>query len=232
VHGPDGTVSWDFTLDRSHGVGVNRLPDMEKYDLFPHFQSNGVRHRLSGKVTVNGEVYEVENQLASDGHYWDTKNLRSWSWGHCSGFEGDADFLFEGIAPRFNDWCQPCTWLTFVYKGEVIRSNLIDALYYNRETGATLTSWNFTAERGDLRFVCQLTARPEDQILIIHPLPDDEFLYTHITYCGDMTVDIERKEAGQWWKIDQRSCLRGASFEVTRKVRNPEVRREFRIVRV
>jgi FkbH-like protein/thioester reductase-like protein len=231
VHGPDGTVSWDLTLDRSQGVGVNRLPDMEKYDLFPHFQSNGVRHRLSGKVTVNGEVYVLEDQLASDGHYWDTKNLRSWSWGHCSSFEGDADFLFEGIAPRFNDWCQPCTWLTFVYKGEVIRSNLIDSLYYNRETDATLTSWNFTAERGDLRFVCRLTARPEDQILIIHPLPDDEFLYTHITYCGDMVIDIERKEANQWWKIDQRVARRSASFEVTRKVRNPEVRREFRIVR-
>jgi hypothetical protein len=187
--------------------------------------------RLSGRVVVNGQAYELTDQLASDGHYWNTKELKSWSWAHCANFEGDPDFLFEGIAPRFNDWCQPCTWLTFVYQGEVIRSNVVDALYYNRELASDLTSWRFTATRGDLRFVCTLKARPEDQILIVHPLPDDEFLYTHITYTGDMHVDIERKEGGRWWKFDNRTARGTASFEVTRKVRNPDVQREFRIVR-
>ena len=114
----------------------------------------------------------------------------------------------------------------------MIRSNLVDAFYFNRELEADLSTWRFVAERGDLRFVGTVTARPEDQILIVHPLADDEFLYTHITYCGDMTVDIERKEGGRWWKVDTRVARRTASFEVTRKVRNPAVTREFRIVRV
>lgn len=231
VRGPDGTVRWELSLDRSRAVGIERIPGMSAHDLFPHFQSNGVRMYVSGTVDVNGCRYTLNNQLASDGHYWDTKNLRSWSWAHCARFEGDDDFLFEGIAPRFNDWAQPCTWLTFLYKGELFRSNLIDSFYYNRETHADLSHWDFIAERGDLRFVGKLSADPKDQILIIHPLPDDEFLYTHITYCGSMTVDIERKEGGRWWTFDRREAKGSASFEVTRKVRNPEVRREFRIVR-
>jgi FkbH-like protein/thioester reductase-like protein len=231
VKGPEGTVKWDLALDKSQGVGVERVTGMDQYDLFAHFQSNGVKMKVSGSVVVNGDSYTLGDQLASDGHYWDTKHLKAWSWAHCANFEGDPDFLFEGIAPRFNDWTQPCVWVTFVYKGEVIRSNLVDAFYYNRETDSDLTSWSFTAERGDLRFVCKLQARPEDQVLIVHALPDDEFLYTHITYCGDMTVDIERKEGGRWWKFDSRVARRTASFEVTRKVRNPDVLREFRIVR-
>ena len=68
--------------------------------------------------------------------------------------------------------------------------------------------------------------------LLVHPLPDDEYLYTHISYSADMEVDIEHKEGGRWWKVDSRVARGTAAFEVTRKVRNPEVRGEFRVVKV
>lgn len=231
VRGPEGTVSWDLRLDKSGGVGVERVRGMEPYELYPHFQSNGVRHTVDGHVVVNATRYEVVRQLASDGHYWNTRHLRAWSWAHCGEFEGDSELMVEAIAARFNDWTQPTTWVTIVYRGEMIRTNLVEALYYNRETQADLVSWTFVAERGSLRFVVRVKADPTDQILIVHPLPDDEYLYTHITYCGDMEVDIERKEGGRWWKAETRVARQTVSFEVTRKERNRDVRREFRIVR-
>ncbi|MDP2312964.1 MAG: thioester reductase domain-containing protein [Pseudomonadota bacterium] len=231
VTGPNGTVEWDFDMDKSSGVGVERVVGMEAYELYPSFRSNGVRHRLSGHVTVNGERYEIRDQIASDGHYWNTRHLKAWSWAHCGEFEGDPEFLVEAIASRFNQWSQPTTWATFVYRGQMYRTNLVEALYYNRETHADLTSWTFQAERGTLRFVVRVRANPEDQTLIVHPLPDDEYLYTHITYNGDMEVDIERKEGGRWWKAETRVARGTASFEVTRMERNRDVRREFRIVR-
>jgi hypothetical protein len=186
---------------------------------------------LEGKVSVNGTIYEIAGQIASDGHYWGTKNLRGWSWGHCTQFEGAPDYLFEGIAARFNDWTQPSVWLTFVYKGEIFRSDLVDSFYHNRELDADLTCWRFTAERGNIRFAGTLSARVEDQILIVHPLPDSEYLYTHITYCGDMALDVERRQDGAWWKIDHLAARGTVAFEVTRKFRNPAVKREFRILR-
>lgn len=229
---PEGTLEWDLTLDKRQGIPVNRIPQADNYDLYPHFQSNGCRHHLSGSVTINGTRYEIPRTLASDGHYWNTKHLRSWAWAHCASFEGDPDFLFEGIGPRYNDWSQTSMWLTFIYKGQRIESNIIDAFHYNQELDSGTSSWGFVAERGQLRFVGHVSAKVEDMILLIHALPDDEYLYTHICYEADMTIDIERKVGLRWWKTEQRVARGTASFEVTRKVRNPDVRREFRVVRV
>lgn len=229
-HGGD-RISWDWTVDTSHALPLERVSGLDGYGLFPHFQSNGVCHHIDGHVTVNDHRYDIAQQLASDGHYWDTHHLQAWSWGHCARFDGDEDLLFEGIAARLNDWTQPSAWLTFRYKGKLYTSNIIDSFYFNRETEATLDSWHFTAERGDLRFVGKLTARHEEQTLIVHPRSDGGYLYTHITYTGDMQLDIEQRQGDQWWKSETRYARGAAAFEVTRPKRNPAVKREFRIMR-
>ena len=91
-------VRWDLTVDRRDTLGIERVCGLDAYEIFPHFQSNGVRHRLNGSVTVNGAEYAIRDQIASDGHYWGTKELRGWAWGHCAQFEGHPDCVFEGIA--------------------------------------------------------------------------------------------------------------------------------------
>ena len=229
-HGSD-RVEWDWTVDTTQALPLERVSGLEGYGLFPHFQSNGAVHRVNGTVTVNGHRYPLLNQLASDGHYWDTHHLEAWSWGHCARFDGDDDLLFEGISARLNDWTQPSAWLTFRYKGTLYTSNIVDSFYFNRENEATLDSWRFTAERGDLRFVGTMTAHNEEQTLIVHPRTDGSYLYTHITYTGDMQLDIEQRQGDQWWKLETRVATGTAAFEVTRPTRNPAVTREFRIMR-
>jgi len=228
-------LQWDFALHREHGdrhaLALQRVQGMEAHAFYPQFQSNGVRQWISGTVNLGGHRYELDHQVASDGHYWNTRQLKAWSWGHCAQFDGDEDFVFEGIAARLNDWTQPASWLTFRYQGQTYESTVIEAFYFNRELGADLQTWQFVAERGDLRFKGTLRARTDEQILIVHPLPDEKYLYTHITYTGDMDVDIERREGGQWWKLDSRRARGCVAFEVTRPERNPSVQREFKIVR-
>ncbi len=231
VHAVDGTiVSWDFQLDKSDGLAVNRVPF--EHPLFPHFQSNGVKQYISGTVTVNDRSVLLDRQLASDGHYWNTRHLRGWAWAHCADFEGDPDFVFEGIGTRFNDKSQTSTWLTFLHEGKLIESDIVDAFQFNHELEAGLTSWSFMATRGDLRFIGEVSVAPEDMNLIIHALPDDEYLYTHISYCADMQIHLERKQGKSWHRFATKRAHKSASFEVTRKERNPEVTREFRIVKV
>ena len=46
-----------------------------------------------------------------------------------------------------------------------------------------------------------------------------------------MDLDIERRQGGKWWKVDRLMARGTVAFEVTRKVHNPAVKREFRIVR-
>lgn len=235
VHHGDQRLQWDFELHRSHGqrqaLALQRVRGMEPYPFYPQFQSNGVRQWISGTVMLDGHRYHLDHQVASDGHYWNTRQLKAWSWGHCASFEGDDDFVFEGIAARLNDWTQPATWLTFRYQGETWESTVIEAFYFNRELDADLQTWQFVAERGDMRLRGTLRARTDEQILIVHPLPDEKYLYTHITYTGDMDVDIETREGGQWWKVDSRRARGCVAFEVTRPQRNPAVQREFKIVR-
>jgi FkbH-like protein/thioester reductase-like protein len=232
VAAEEGEVRWDLRLDRSRAVTINRIPEADQYSLLPHFQSNGVRHHLSGLVTVNGHSYPVEGQLASDGHYWNTRHMRGWAWAHCAAFDGDPDLVVEAIGTRFNDHDQTSTWVTILWRGQRVTSSLVDSIYHNREQDAGLNAWGFMVERGDLRFICRVRAASEDMNLLVHPLPDDEYLYTHICYGADMELDILRKEGGRWWKVDSRVARGTAAFEVTRKRRNPEVRREFRVVKV
>jgi len=224
-------LRWDFSIDRRDALSLERVHGLDAYAFFPHYQSNGVRHRLNGQVRVNGTCYEITDQIASDGHYWGVKNLCAWSWGHCAQFDGAPGCLFEGIAARFNDWTQASVWLSFVYKGVLYRSDFVDSFFNNREHDCDLTHWHFSAERGDLRFVGRLSARVDDQILIVHPLPNSEYLYTHATYVGDMQLDVERLQDGQWWKFDSLRAQGNVAFEVTRKHRNPAVTREFKILR-
>ncbi|GJP28237.1 hypothetical protein NJB18091_09860 [Mycobacterium marinum] len=92
-------------------------------------------------------------------------------------------------------------------------------------------SWDFVAERGDLRFVVRVKADPARMLLSVRPLPGDEYVYTHFTDEADVTIDIEQRSGRGWWKNDQRIARGTAVFESTRKVRNPGATREFRIVR-
>ena len=231
VKNGDQRVQWHWTVDHHNAMAIERVAGMGQYDFFPRFQSNGARHWITGTVTVNGVTYKLDRQVASDGHYWNTQNLKAWSWGHCSSFAGDDDCLFDGIAARLNDWAQPAAWFTFRYKGVTYTSSVVEAFYFNRELDADLTSWNIVAERGDIRFVATLHAKPDEQILIVHPLPDDEYLYQHTTYTGDMQIDIDTREGSRWWKVDSRIAKGSAGFEVARKTCNPQVKREFAIVR-
>jgi hypothetical protein len=233
VSGPPGRVEWDLRLDKAHAIGIARVRGLDGDELFPRFESAGAKMVLSGHVIADGVRYDLEAQPASDGHYWDTRHLRAWSWAHCAQFERDPDFFVEGIGARLNDWSQTSTWLSMFHRGELLRSSLTDSFFRNRELSADVTSWRFTAERGTLRYVGEVTARPEEQILIVHPLPDDRTLFTHVTYTGDMRIAVEEREGarGRWRKVDEKIARGTASFEVTRETRNPDVRREFRVVR-
>lgn len=231
VEWDDDVIEWDLELDRSGAIALDRVPEASAYAFLPHFQSNGAKHYLSGVITARGRKYEIGRTLGSDGHYWNTKNLRECAWAHCADFDGDAEFFFEGIGTRFNDWSQPTMWLTFVYKGERIESNLIDAIYNNRELDFSADSWEFIAERGEMRFVGRVETDSANTILLVQPLPDDEHLYTHISYKADVTIDIESRSGRRWWKAERR-IARGVAFvELRRTARNPEVTREFRTVR-
>jgi hypothetical protein len=224
-------VKWYFDIDPKNIIGINRVPCMEQYDFYPKFASPYCKHTLSGTVTVNGHEYNVSQVHGSDGHYWNTHNLRSWNWGNCVNFKEDTNALFEGISARFNDWSQPSSWMSFYYENQLYTSSVIDSIFFNRELESELDLWRFSAEKENLLFKGEMRTDPKDMILLIHPLPNDQYLYTHISYTADMTLDIyQKKTNNDWEQIKTLTADKTASFEVTKPVRHQKVTRQFEIV--
>jgi hypothetical protein len=223
-------LSWEFDMSDEGAIGINRLPGTDEYEILPKFYSPYCKHKLSGRVTVNGQEYLLENINASDGHYWNTHNLRSWNWGNCVNFKEDPDFLFEGVAAKFNDWSSASSWMSFHWEGKTYQSNLADAFLKNREITSDLNSWSFSAEKDGVLFTGEMNANPDDMILIVHPLPNGQFLYTTISYNANLILKVHKMYDGNWEIVKTLTAEDSASFEVTKPVRNSEVKREFKIV--
>lgn len=221
-------IKWHFDLDTKGSIEVNRFPGVEQYQFFPNFYSSHCKHKLTGWVQVNQDRYEVHQVNASDGHYTNLQNLTSWTWGNCVNFKEDPDFLFEGITTYYNDWTSPSTWLFFYWKGKRYESNIIDAMFINRELESKLNHWSFRSEKDDVCFEGRMTADPETMISLAHPLPDGTNLYTTITLNATLVIDIYTKGSqGSWEKVQTLTADKTATFEVTKPVKNKLVKREF-----
>ena len=221
-------LKWSFDLDIRDAISVNRLPDVEKYQFFPNFYSSYCKHKLTGWIEVNQDRYEVNQINASDGHYTNVQNLASWSWGNCVNFEEDPDFLFEGITTYYNDWTSPSTWLFFYWQGKRYESNIVDAMFINRELDSDLNHWSFETEKEGVRFEGKMSADPKTMISFTHPLPDGSNLYTTITLNATLVIQIYTKNShGNWEKVKTLTADRKATFEVTKPLRNKRVTSEF-----
>lgn len=220
-------LSWHFDIDKSNAFALDRLRDVRDLNFFPNFASDYCRHKISGWIKVNDDRYEIEDINSSDGHYNNIQNLMTWSWGNCVNFKEDPDFIFEGISTRFNDWATPLLWLTFYWQGKRYETTVAEAMYINRELKSELEQWQFTAEIDGVRFECQMSADPQNMILLTHPLPDGNFLYTTITLSADLTIDIFESNTTDWCKVTTVTAEKTATFEVTKPIRNQAVEREF-----
>lgn len=222
-------VSWDFHMPASAATGVDRLRGAAGSVLFPRFYSTGCRRTLDARVRVDGAEIVARGVAATDGHYWNTHNLRTWSWANGVRFRGAPDAFLETIAFRLHSDDAPmAVSLTLGDGGWIWQNDMLESLYLNRELETQLERWKVSAGFGGRRVEAEVTGDPDDMILITHPLPDGSFLYTTITLEARIRVVIHDEGPGGGTRVLESEG--GASFEVTKPVRNERVRREFRIV--
>jgi len=223
-------LEWDFDIDTTNALPVNRIENLGKTSFLPNFSSDYCRHKLSGWIKVNGHHYEINHLNASDGHYSNIQNLFSWTWGNCVNFIDEPDFVFEGISIKYNTWMSPSLCLFFYWEGKLYETSLVDSMFIHKEITSELDSWSFVAEKDDFRFECKISANPEDMILLVHPLPDGNAFYTHITLSADMQITISVRKQNDWKKIKTIKAEKTATFEVTKPMKHPLVKREFQKV--
>ena len=54
--------------------------------------------RVSGRVQVGAETWEIARWPAMVGHNWGRRHAPLYAWGHCNAWDGDEDFVLEGAS--------------------------------------------------------------------------------------------------------------------------------------
>lgn len=224
-------VSWDFDMPATGAHPVDRLKGAGNSVLFPRFYSTGCKRTLSARVWVDGREILADAVEATDGHYWNTHNLRTWSWANGVRFREDSSAFLEAIAFRlYADDAPMAVSVTFGSGGWTWQNDALESMYLNRELETDLERWRVSACFGQQSVEAEVTGNPDDMILITHPLPDGSFLYTTITLNAQIRLQVFEGNGAGGKPVRVLTSDGGASFEVTKPERNPRVKREFKIV--
>ncbi len=224
-------ISWDFDMPVAKAQAVDRLKGAGNSVLFPRFYSSGCKRTISARVVFDGREIQADAVEATDGHYWNTHQLRTWSWANGVRFREDPSAFLEAIAFRlYADDAPMAVSVAFGSAGWTWQNDALEAMYLNRELETELERWRVSACFGQQRVEAVVTGNPDDMILITHPLPNGAFLYTTITLNAQIQIQVVEGCGADEKVVRTLTSDGGASFEVTKPVRNPRVTREFKIV--
>src|SRR5262249_36672190 len=127
--------------------------------------------KFTGSFAVNGRRYECVEAPGCQGHIWGSRYAEEWAWAHCNAFDGNTPAALEALSahvrlgglvrsPRMSA-------LFFEYKGDRYELNRVFDLLAIR-SNYSLTSWNFSAEKGPIRLLGQISCNVKDLIAVTY----------------------------------------------------------------
>ena len=222
-------IHWDFKLQNLHDQAVNLVPEGLKRLRIVRNDVWALSEHLSaaGTVTVDGTEYKMSDAVGMQGHISGPKNGHSWVWGHSNSFVNEkgepASFIFDGITAKArlsgNLTTPKMSSFYFFYQGKHFRFNSVwDALHLKSK--ATITEWNFQADRGDLSFRGTVKAEHKDFAGITFEDTDASLLYCANSKLSDMSIHVYRRG-----KLEATFLSQGtAAFEIVSRRKNPYVK--------
>lgn len=215
----DHAVSWSVAFDEP-GMQIAHVPGVLTNLPVPptKFVSPYCGGRLTGWIEIAGRQMPFRHVPAVQSHFWGPKNVVGWSWGHCSGFREDPNFIFDGV---FADHklggltMKPLNIFFFRMGGIDYRCNgLIQAMFGNSST-RDIHGWRFQARSGDIEFHGEVVARPEEMNLWLHEDPDGEERQAHLTVTADYKIEVFRRTGSGLQMIKRVTAPRGGIYEIT-----------------
>ncbi len=227
IHSKGQKIEWDLSFQSIRAGTFNLVPEsLSKLGLSRHLTLTPYEDLLfSGKVEVNGEVFEFKSARGMMGRSLTPKNWHSWVWGHCNLFKtekGDpADFIFEGITMRsqFGPLVLPSfSAFYFRYQGkDYVFNRLRQALYMKSKS--TLNDWVFQADSEDLSFRGQMSAEHKDFAGLTLEDTNGSLLYRAYSTLSQLKILVYRRG-----KLEATLNADGNSaFEVVSRQKNPYI---------
>src|SRR6185503_14773833 len=99
--GDGHSAEWDLSWIPSESAHLH-LPDAAYLGHWADTQvlAPNLNVAARGRITVDGERYELDGAPLGQTHLWGKKHAYSWAWSHCNAFEGDRGAALESLTVR------------------------------------------------------------------------------------------------------------------------------------
>jgi hypothetical protein len=174
---------------------------------------------FTGIVKVDGEVLEVDGELGCQSHRWGSAHSQSWTWAHCSDFEQDGEFVFEGVAARASLGPLPVPTTTFLYlsyDGVDLAFNDLRGAFRAKST-YEMPMWSFSAHNGDWRITGSARVSPDRLLQVRYDDPDGSQRYCANSEIADLAIEVYKREGSTWVPAQSLTATRTAHLEFGRR---------------
>jgi len=191
VQSERGTMSWDLRWHSRERPFPLVRPPWHAIASFANIASQPAL-KMSGTITINGQVTHVENVPGGQGHTWGTRHALEWNWGFASG----PDFWMEGgtsrARGRLGGELVGTAVGTHVREHRFLMNGPLRVLGTRGPIGAD--SWTAQAKLGQRRLQIEVTPRKSDLIGVTYADPRGGSRVCYHTEVADLDLRLTQGE--------------------------------------
>jgi len=179
---------------------------------------------VSGVIRLGDRELNLVGARGGQAHLWGSKHASRWAWVHCNDFtDGDGaprrDAFVDGVSvfvPRFGRELGPSTPVVGRLDGTELHSINPLAVQTNPSDFGP-EGWRFEARGHGIRFRGTVEARRDDLVGVTYHDPDGALAYCYNTEVADMRLEVLRRRARRWTKVDELRADGRTHFEYAQR---------------
>jgi hypothetical protein len=127
--------------------------------------------RISGRVEVDKDTWQVEGWPAMIGHNWGRRHSALYAWGQCNAWDGGDDLVLEGVSTGSGGPVLGATLLCIRHEGSRYDLNGLSALARNAGE-ISPRRWQFRGRSSRVQIEGEMWADTDDFVGLFYPNPD------------------------------------------------------------
>lgn len=223
VVGRGNRIEWDLKFEPNDFTFFHVPNTLEKLKFAKSIVCKpNVNVFFNGSFSVNGKRYDCASAPGCQGHIWGRRYAHEWAWAHCNAFDSSTPAVLEALSARVKMGgmitSPRMSALFFEYKGTRYEFNKLQDTVAIRSQ-YSLTSWNFSVDKGNLRLLGEITCDVKDLVAVTYEDTQGSYLYCNNSELASMSLSVYYKG-----KLD--STLRSrltTGFETVSRSRSPYV---------